>query len=141
MPPPGLTPKRENMLTQFRTMQVFNFGSSVELRVRAGLIIEYAYIGKKTNTEYSFRNLWLQLFVMNLGGLTPRIFTHRMCASLRGIQDIQDGSFRAEQLPTNPTNLNRCIQPLMFLGEMHRDWWNTFVNNIGLIPVPGEALS
>jgi hypothetical protein len=54
---------------------------------------------------------------------------------------IQDSPFRPEQRQTNPTNLYRYHQPLTFLGYMHWNWWDAFIQQIEMIQVPGDAVS
>lgn len=57
------------------------------------------------------------------------------------VQDEQDGPFSPEQHQTDPRNSRRCHRPLTPLGFMDPGWWDTLIQQIGTIQVPGEAAS
>lgn len=54
-------------------------------------------------------------------------------------QERQDGPFTPLRREINPLHSLRCLRPLISLGTLHRGWWDTLVENITYIPVPGES--
>lgn len=55
------------------------------------------------------------------------------------IQDEEGGPFRPEYLHIDPETIERCLLPLIPLGEMDQGWLQTLINGITQISVPGLA--
>ncbi|KAG7123534.1 hypothetical protein HYQ46_009814 [Verticillium longisporum] len=100
---------------------------------------------KKAKHQEPLVDLYCAIYTPHFGNYYHWAFaTHNQATSqwhlFQVVQDEQDGPFRPEGRQTNPTNSERCHQPLTFLGQMHPGWWDTLVQQIGMIQVPGEGL-
>ncbi|KAI1193916.1 hypothetical protein F5X97DRAFT_338340 [Nemania serpens] len=56
-------------------------------------------------------------------------------------QEREDGPFIRQKRDVDPLRSTRCLHPLVSLGRLDIGWWDTLVESIAGIPVPGEGAS
>ncbi|KAH8157313.1 hypothetical protein CIB48_g10930 [Xylaria polymorpha] len=99
----------------------------------------------KKDSSDQYVDLYCAIYIPQFGNYYHWAFaTHNPAGGqwslFQAVQDFLDGPFQPERLEIDPRDSSRCL-PLVYLGQMNAGWGPSFIDAVGRIAVPGDALS